>query len=145
MQIIVGSQMGGTEYVAEHIAECLAQENVQTHIHLEPDLSQLSNEEPWLVITSTHGAGDYPDNLLAFVDQLTSSDDLNAVRFAIIGIGDSSYDTYNFAAKNLEQLLLTKGAQQLTPRLEIDVLEPELPEDTAEQWLPQLSKSLTPS
>ncbi len=56
----------------------------------------------------------------------------------MIGVGDSSYDTFNFAAKNIISLLQTKGATLLLPQLEIDVLGEDLPEDTAEQWLPNL-------
>ncbi|WP_105188746.1 FMN-binding protein MioC [Pseudoalteromonas sp. T1lg48] len=138
LEIIIGSQMGGTEYVAEHLSQLLADLGVESQLHEQPDLQQISFDQPWLICTSTHGAGDYPDNLLAFIEQLAASERLNQVRFAVIGVGDSSYDTFNFAAKNIVTLLQTKGATLLLPQLEIDVLGDDLPEDTAEQWLPSL-------
>ena len=138
LEIIIGSQMGGTEYVAEHLSQLLADQGIETQLHEQPDLQHIDRDQPWLICTSTHGAGDYPDNLLTFIEQLDANEQLNQVHFAVIGVGDSSYDTFNFAAKNIVSLLQTKGATLLLPQLEIDVLGEELPEDTAEQWLPNL-------
>ncbi|MFY8274601.1 FMN-binding protein MioC [Pseudoalteromonas sp. SSDWG2] len=138
VEIIIGSQMGGTEYVAEHVSNLLKDHAIDSQLHEQPDLNDINKDAVWLVCTSTHGAGDYPDNLVAFIDQVATQVSLESVQFAVIGIGDSSYDTFNFAAKNLVNLLVSKGAKQLLPHLEIDVLDSELPEDTAEAWLPKL-------
>lgn len=142
LEIIIGSQMGGTEYVAEQLSDLMEDQGISCTLHEQPDLKDMKMEAAWLICTSTHGAGDYPDNLQPFVEDLNALTNLDNIRFAIIGIGDSSYDTYNYAAKNIEQLLLSKQAQPLLPRLEIDVLSEDLPEDTAERWLPELLKHL---
>ena len=134
--------MGGTEYVAEHLDNLLKDQGVSCQLHEQPDLKDINIEANWLICTSTHGAGDYPDNLLSFIAQLNAQTSLSQCQFAVIGIGDSSYDTFNYAAKNVVALLESKGAKQLLPHLEIDVLADDLPEDSAENWLPDLVEAL---
>ncbi|ESP91586.1 MULTISPECIES: FMN-binding protein MioC [Pseudoalteromonas] len=141
IEIIIGSQMGSAEYVAEQLAEDLNARALTCNVHEQPDLSECASNV-WLLVTSTYGAGDYPENLLPFISQLDEQADLSHVRFAVVGIGDSSYDTYNYAAINSEKLLIEKGAQALLPTLKIDVLDEALPEDTALAWLPQFSEQV---
>ncbi|KLV05039.1 MULTISPECIES: FMN-binding protein MioC [Photobacterium] len=134
--LITGSTLGGAEYVADHLADLLEQDGHQTEIVNQADLATLSTDQIWLVICSTHGAGDYPDNFVHFAEQLASDQpDLSALRYGIIGLGDSSYDTFCAAAKNIDQQLATLGASRLGERLEIDVSQDPVPEDPAEEWL----------
>jgi MioC protein len=142
VDLIVGSQMGSAEYVAEQLLESLDSQGFTVNLHEQPKLDDCQ-EKRWLVVTSTYGAGDYPENLLPFIDDLKAQSHLNDLQYAIVGIGDSSYDTFNHAAINLKKLLIAKGATQLLDILKIDVLEPELPEDTALEWLPKFVQHLT--
>ncbi len=136
IHLIVGSQMGNAEYVAEQIAEEFGAKSIKYELHLSPELAQINRQKGvWLICTSTYGAGDYPDNLLNFVSEIEASD-LTGLAYGLIGIGDRSYDTFNQAAAKLDLLLQEKGAKRIADRLEIDVLEPELPEDQALEWLP---------
>ncbi len=139
IEILVGSQMGAAEYVAEQVAETLVQAGYEATLHLQPDLDQLNPTHIWLVITSTYGAGDLPDNIQPFADQLAQDRcDLTTLSFAVITLGDSSYDTFCQAGRTLAGLLRKRGAEPLLPSLEIDVQTAELPEDQAVIWLPQL-------
>ena len=61
--LISGSTLGGAEYVAEHLAEKLEEAGFTTETLHGPLLEDLSASGIWLVISSTHGAGDIPDNL----------------------------------------------------------------------------------
>ncbi len=89
-----------------------------------------------LVVTSTHGAGEVPDNLQPFAEALASRQpDLNALRYGIVSLGDSGYDTFCEGGKTLDRLLEACGATRVGERLEIDASLQELPEDAAEQWL----------
>jgi MioC protein len=143
IEILVGSQMGAAEYVAEQVAETLVQAGYETKLHLQPDLDQLSPTNVWLVITSTYGAGDLPDNIQPFADQLAQDrSDLNTLSFAVITLGDSSYDTFCQAGRTLAKLMQQQGANPLLANLEIDVLTAELPEDQALAWLPQFRNSI---
>ena len=143
IDILVGSQMGAAEYVAEQVAETLVQAGYEINIHLKPELDHLNPTHVWLVITSTYGAGDLPDNIQPFADQLAQDRrDLTTLSYAVITLGDTSYDTFCEAGRKLNRLLAEKGANNLLPALEIDAQQPQLPEDTAMAWLPQLIKQL---
>jgi len=152
-QIITGSMLGGTEYVAEACEETLKNLDHSVEIHLKPDLKTIidhtffrsteektANKSPeksiWLICTSTHGAGDYPDNIKEFVSDLDHcSQDLSTVSFLTIGIGDSSYDTYCKAAKDISKLLISKGCTELIALKTFDMSLDIDPEELAPQWL----------
>jgi len=136
-QIIVGSMLGGSEYVAEACEETLIALGHQVEIHLQPEFEQILIEnQNWLICTSTHGAGDYPDNIQAFVSDLEKSDqDLSSIKFLTIGIGDSSYDTFCYAAKKINKLLNSKGCTELLPLTTLDMSQEIDPEECAQLWL----------
>lgn len=137
IQIIVGSMLGGTEYVAEACQEILEELNHETQIHFSPELDQIPySEQIWLLCTSTHGAGDYPDNIKDFVDNLLNTNkNLSSLKFATLGVGDSSYDTFCFAAKNIEKLLITKNCSKLVNLKTIDMQLDIDPEEEAKEWI----------
>lgn len=139
IQIIVGSMLGASEYVAEACQETLQAKNHSVTVHFTPNLADIPHDEQiWLVCTSTHGAGDYPDNLQPFVDQLTNKDlDLSTTKHFVIGLGDSSYDTFCHAAKNINNLLLSKGCKEIIKLKTFDVQDDLDPEDESQLWIEQ--------
>ncbi len=138
IQIITGSTLGGAEYVGDHLNDLLIEQGCQTQIHNQANLSDVTPQGIWLIITSTHGAGDYPDNIQPFMAALKSTPpNMSQVKFAVIAIGDSSYDTFCAAGKDAQHTLLDIGGTELCPMLEIDVLDTPVAEDAAEQWLQQ--------
>ena len=68
-EIVVGSVLGASEYVADALQEVLLSHTHSAEIHLTPQLSDLDKDATWLICTSTHGAGDLPDNIQPFVKQ----------------------------------------------------------------------------
>ena len=95
ISIITGSTLGGAEYVGDHLADLLEEMDFATDIHNQPNLNEIDIDSLWIIAISTHGAGDYPDNIQPFIQQLTEqSQNLSKVAFAIVAIGDSSYDTF---------------------------------------------------
>lgn len=140
IEILIGSQMGSAEYVAEQVAETLVKTGYEVNLHFTPDLAQLNRESIWLVITSTYGAGDLPDNIQPFADQLAQDQpDLTTISYAVITLGDSSYDTFCQAGQKMSALLQNLGGKKLLDNLEIDVITAELPEDQAINWLPNFT------
>ncbi|MBD3585807.1 FMN-binding protein MioC [Salinimonas sp. HHU 13199] len=133
LSIIVGSMLGAAEYVADALDEVAKRAGYTTSIHLEPNLNDISVDSTWLVCTSTHGAGDLPDNIQPFAKQLKETE-LDQVKTYIIGLGDSSYDTYCYGAIEMEKILLQSGASLIHPPLHIDVLNHPIPEDKAVEW-----------
>lgn len=136
-QIIVGSMLGGSEYVAEACEETLIALGHQVELHFQPDFAQISSKnQTWLICTSTHGAGDYPDNIQTFVTDLKNSDqDLSSVKFLTIGLGDSSYDTFCYASKNINKLLKSKGCSEIIPLWTLDMSQDIDPEERSQHWL----------
>lgn len=133
-EIIVGSVLGASEYVADALQEKLSEYTLTSNIWLTPDLADLDRQAIWLVCTSTHGAGDLPDNIQPWVKQLKNAA-LDKVTFLLIGLGDSSYDTFCNGARQIEAMLTSQGAKLLSPGLNIDVLHHPIPEDLAVSWL----------
>lgn len=134
--LISGSTMGNAEYVTEHLSEILSEGGFETSLHHGPSLNDLPHDGIWLVVTSTHGAGDIPDNLQPFANEISANDlDLSKVKFGAIGIGSSEYDTFCGAIRTLDQKLTEKGAVRLGSTLEIDIQKYDIPEDPAEEWL----------
>ncbi|MCQ8848544.1 FMN-binding protein MioC [Alteromonas stellipolaris] len=129
-EIIVGTMLGASEYVAEAIAKTLEQQGNTFTIHLEPTLSDVNKDSTWIVCTSTHGAGELPDNIQPFAKSLKGAD-LNGVNFYVIGLGDTSYDTFCHGAKEIETTMKNTGATLLAAPIHIDVLEHPIPEDEA--------------
>ncbi len=136
--------LGGTEYVAEACEQQLLALGHQVELHLPPVFEQINrNNQTWLICTSTHGAGDYPDNFQQFAADLENNDqDLSSVKTLVIGTGDTSYDTFCKAAKNIEKLLLSKGCNKILPLKTIDMSQDIDPEEVAANWIEENSDHL---
>ncbi|AGE20612.1 FMN-binding protein MioC [Serratia marcescens] len=134
--LISGSTLGSAEYVAEHLAEKLEDAGFSTEMLHGPELDELPLNGRWLVVSSTHGAGELPDNLQPLLEQIAEQQpDLSEVQFGAVGLGSSEYDTFCGAIKQIDDLLIARGAKRIGDRLEIDVTEHEIPEDPAEEWV----------
>ena len=145
IEILVGSTLGGTEYVAEAIQPYLEEAGIRSNIHFTPDLHSLAidSKQVWLICLSTHGAGDYPENFKKIVSQIeVMKADLSNISFGLIGIGDSNYDTFCFASKNFNELLLSKMALKVGDVFNIDIIDSPIPEDCLVDWIPLWIKDL---
>lgn len=140
--IMVGSVLGASEYVAEALLSAIKEAGYSGECHFKPHISALNKENILIICTSTHGAGDLPDNIQVFANDLAKQD-LRGIKSIIIGLGDSSYDTYCGAAIQIERLLLDKGALLISEPFLIDVLNHPIPEDIAVEWLCEQLKSIS--
>ncbi|OOF46871.1 FMN-binding protein MioC [Rodentibacter trehalosifermentans] len=141
--ILSGSTLGTAEYVAEHLEDILKTQGFSTALFHGAQYDDVIGERLWLIVTSTHGAGEIPDNLRPLFEQVAKSNqDLSHLHFAIVGLGNSDYDTFCYATKHIEEILQQKSAVKLCETLEIDVLNIDDPENYSEQWLPQFIRSI---
>ena len=131
---MIGSVLGASEYVAEAIEVMLKDKGHQTMCYFKPDIKQFNKNNLLIVVTSTHGAGDLPENIQTFADKL-STQDLKGLQAIIIGLGDSSYDTFCQASLTMERIICDAGGTLLAPVFQIDVLHHPIPEDIAVEWL----------
>lgn len=138
--LMVGSVYGAAQYVAEEATSLLGTMGHNIRLFAEPKLDDVLsfNADIWLLISSTTGQGDIPDNLLPFyLDVQSRFPLLTGKHFAVIALGDSSYDTFCGAGEQLRALLLEIQGTELAPMLRIDAGETLEPETIALPWLEQ--------
>lgn len=133
--IVSGSTLGSAEYVAEHLADILENQGFNANVLHGPELEEVTPEGLWLIVSSTHGAGDLPDNLQPLFEQLaTEKPSLANVRYGAIGIGSSEYDTFCGAIEAIDRQMIALGATRIGEIFKIDITQHEIPEDPAEEW-----------
>ncbi|SCV03343.1 LAME_0H09670g1_1 [Lachancea meyersii CBS 8951] len=119
--VLYGSQTGTAEdYARKFAKELVAKFSLRVMCaDVESYDLQNLNELPSNVVVSiflsTYGEGDFPDGAVPFEDYLTnlSSGDLENVRYTLFGLGNSTYEFFNGAAKKANKLLSEAGATLL--------------------------------
>ncbi|MUH73529.1 flavodoxin domain-containing protein [Psychrosphaera haliotis] len=129
IKIIVGTETGTAEYVADEVLDLLGEHDLNAEVIDQISELSLDDTETLVICTSTHGAGEVPNNLKKFEQWLQTSPNLENKKFAVIGLGDSSYDTFCQAAKSLDELLSNANANRMFTPIFADAMSDELPED----------------
>lgn len=137
ISIFVGSVYGNATDVAQTVKSALSASGLASKVYHSPDLTDFEQAKRILVICSTTGRGDVPQNLARFVLQLQmTTPDMCGKPFSVIGIGDTSYgDSFCGAARKIFQLLTDLGGEPMTELLAIDVSETLLPEEVVLPWI----------
>lgn len=143
IHIITGSTMGGAEYVADYLNEVLIQQGFEVALFNHATFEDIATAEHLLVVTSTHGAGELPENIQPLFAQLESDKpDFSAMKFGVIGLGSSDYDTFCNAVNIVTEQLSACGATAVCEPLKIDVTDNFDHDGTAEAWLPDFLAGL---
>ncbi|MEG9499407.1 FMN-binding protein MioC [Mannheimia indoligenes] len=141
--IITGSTLGGAEYVADHLNDVLSSQGFEVELFNQATLADIEGKSHLIVVTSTHGAGELPDNIQPlFADLAASSANFSSMKFGVVGLGSSDYDTFCNAVNIVENALKAKGANQVCESLRIDVVNNFDHDASAEEWLPNFVEKL---
>ena len=144
--ILSGSVYGTAEEVARHAEQKLQEAGFETRYQPRGALAELIawGPEALLVVTSTTGMGDLPDNLQAIHASLRDQPPAwHGLPGAVIGLGDSSYgDTFCGGGEQIRELYAELGIAEVLPMLRLDSSETVTPELDAEPWLAELSAAL---
>ena len=125
MNILFGSQSGNSEELAAKFAKRATDYGLDTTVHDMDgfDLSALPGMKRVLIICSTWGEGEMPDNAeeLWLQASADSAPNLSGVNFSILALGDTSYEFYCQSGKDWDDRLQHLGASRLLDRVDCDV------------------------
>lgn len=147
--ILYGSQTGTAEDVAERIGRKARRYMFRVNVMAmdEYPLTELIKEKLVLFVCATTGQGEEPDNMKHFWSFLLRKslprNSLSAICHSVIGLGDSSYLKFNFAAKRLHRRLVQLGAQCLLDPLYADEQHELGTDGMLDPWLEEFWKIVT--
>lgn len=121
--VAFGSDMGNAEDAAMTFAEATAAIGITAEaIELnQVELADLRSATHFVVVTSTFGEGEFPDNAQLFWEALSGATErLDHLSFAVLALGDSSYEFFCGAGKMLDERLEALGASRLVDRVDVD-------------------------
>jgi len=133
--IIYGTETGNSELLAmdaENLAKGL-DFDVTVNGMDEISLNDLQDAGNLLIVCSTWGDGEQPDNAIDLFDSVEGSDagSMAGVDYAVLALGDTAFDLFCEAGIQWDNILEDKGGNRLNERIDCDVDY----EDEAETWL----------
>ncbi len=141
--ILWASQTGNAESFAKHCSERFERDGHTARLASMDTVSPegLTGTGRVLLLTSTFGDGDPPDNARAFWKALEadSAPRLPDTEFAVLAFGDSSYGQFCGFGRRLDARLEALGARRLAARVDC---EPEF-EASAKAWLDGVAAAWT--
>ncbi|AJF74643.1 sulfite reductase subunit alpha [Raoultella ornithinolytica] len=123
--LLSASQTGNARRVAEALRDDLqaAQLNVKLVNAGDYKFKQIASEKLLIVVTSTQGEGEPPEEAVALHKFLLSkkAPKLEGTAFAVFGLGDTSYEFFCQSGKDFDSRLAELGGERLLDRVDSDV------------------------
>jgi MioC protein len=135
--IFVATMTGLAHICAEEIEGALVKAGIASETHLMDGLSP-DAFDPYVsivIVSSTYGHGEIPDNGQALFEALEAGADLSSKRYAVFGMGDMTYaDTFCAAGDRWDAVLQACGATRFIDVERHDASSGTLAEDVAAEW-----------
>src|SRR5690606_32418540 len=153
LTILYGSQTGNAKRVAEALSERVSTEGLQVRLVRADRYAtrELKDEDLLYIVMSTQGDGEPPDDSIAFVEFLNSrrAPKLPQLKYAVLGLGDSSYPIFCGISQQIDARLSELGAERLqeagTADLDIDTVAAPWQDAALEQARKELKQSVAPT
>ncbi len=140
--VLFGSQTGNAQGLAKKLAQQLTAQGFDVTLSSMGDYktNNLKKVHNLFVLASTQGEGDPPDNAIPFYEFLHSkrAPQLAETKFAVLGLGDTSYEFFCQTGKDFDKRLEELGAERIVPRADCDVDF----EEQAGEWIGQVLSAL---
>ena len=134
LTVLYGSQTGNAKDLATQFQSKAETAGITSKLVSMADYKprQLKNESHVVVFVSTHGEGDAPDDAIELHEFLggKKAPKLGSLKYAVLGLGDSSYEFFCQTGKDFDNRLSALGASPVIGRADCDVDY----ETQAEQW-----------
>ncbi|MBQ4817349.1 assimilatory sulfite reductase (NADPH) flavoprotein subunit [Bacillus pumilus] len=141
--VLFGSQTGNSEGLAKRAAQHLEEKGFQVTLSSMSDFkpNNLKKIHNLLMIVSTHGEGDPPDNALSFHEYVHGrrAPKLDHLSFSVLSLGDSSYEFFCQTGKEFDERFKELGGTRLTDRVDCDLDYDE----PFSEWLQGVASSLS--
>lgn len=138
LTILFGSQTGNAKGVAEELFGAAQAQDIPVRLLNMADYKakELKAETHLLIVASTNGEGEAPDDAIAFHEFLASKKAPKTpnLQYSVCALGDSSYEFYCQTGLEFDERLAALGAQSLAPRVDCDVDY----DDAASAWSEQV-------
>ncbi len=124
LTILFGTQTGTAETLAKQAAKEAGKRGFAATVldMASVTAGQLSQHANLLVITSTYGDGEPPDNAKALHAELAAFDSpLPSLRYSVCALGDTNYTLFCQCGKDFDARLEKLGAQRITPRADCEL------------------------
>ncbi len=123
--ILFGSQTGNAQNLAKKAGKTLEERGFQVNVSAMSDFkpNNLKKVKNLLIVVSTHGEGDPPDNALTFHEFIHGkrAPKLEDFRYSVLSLGDSSYEFFCQTGKDFDKRLEELGGTRITPRVDCDL------------------------
>ncbi|WP_421215712.1 assimilatory sulfite reductase (NADPH) flavoprotein subunit [Aeromonas jandaei] len=143
LTILYGSQTGNAKGVASAIKAQAEARGLPVTLASMADYKpkQLKKESHLLVVVSTYGEGEPPESAVDLHDQLKKGKigKLEGLKFAVLGLGDSSYEFFCQTGKDFDDFLAKAGAERIHELASLDVDY----QDAAKAWSEQALNAIT--